>query len=90
MCNAERNTELGEDIRTLRRADAEWPRLGSEDFWIFDSRLVARLSFTEADELTDVELITEPAEAIRYSMLRDVAWHHAVPFRQLTATAGTN
>lgn len=85
MANAERNTELGEDIRTLRRADADRLRLGSEDFWIFDSRLVARLNFTEADELTDVELITEPAEVIRYAMLRDAAWHHAVPFQQLAA-----
>lgn len=85
MVNAVRNTELGEDIRILHRAEAERLRLGSEDFWIFDSRLVARLNFTEADELTDVELITEPSEVIRYSMLRDAAWHYAVPFRQLAA-----
>lgn len=89
LCNAERNADLGEDIQILPRAEAERLRLGSEDFWIFDSRLVARLNFTEADELTDVELITEPAEVIRYSMLRDAAWHHALPFQQLTATAGT-
>ncbi|MCI3238202.1 DUF6879 family protein [Streptomyces spinosisporus] len=85
LINAERNTELGEDIRTLRRADADRLKLGNEDFWIFDSRLVARLNFTDADELTDVELITEPAEVIRYAMLRDAAWHHAVPFQQLAA-----
>ncbi|WNZ12182.1 DUF6879 family protein [Streptomyces sp. 11x1] len=85
MINAVRNTELGEDIRILRRAEAERLRLGNEDFWIFDSRLVARLNFTEADELTDVELTTEPSEVIRYSMLRDAAWHHAVPFRRLAA-----
>ncbi|WP_329344660.1 hypothetical protein OG866_44590 (plasmid) [Streptomyces sp. NBC_00663] len=87
LANAERNTELGEDIRTLRREDAERLRLGNEDFWIFDSRLVARLNFTPDDELTGVELITEPAEVIRYAMLRDAAWHHAVPFQQhATAT----
>ncbi|WP_405969804.1 hypothetical protein OG496_05300 [Streptomyces sp. NBC_00988] len=85
MINAERNTDLGEDIRTLRREDADRLKLGSEDFWIFDSRLVARLNFTDADELTDVELITEPAEVIRYAMLRDAAWHHAVPFQQLAS-----
>jgi len=91
MINAERNTELGEDIRTLRRQDADRLKLGNEDFWIFDSRLVARLNFTDADELTDVELITEPAEVIRYAMLRDAAWHHAVPFQQLAAaTAATS
>ena len=85
MANAERNTDLGEDIRTLRREDADRLKLGNEDFWIFDSRLVARLNFTDADELTDVELITEPAEVIRYAMLRDAAWHHAVPFQQLAS-----
>ncbi|MEW2498219.1 DUF6879 family protein [Streptomyces nodosus] len=85
MINAERNAELGEDIRTLRREDADGLRLGNEDFWIFDSRLVARLNFTDGDELTDVELITEPAEVIRYAMLRDAAWHHAMPFQQFAA-----
>ncbi|MEU0943219.1 DUF6879 family protein [Streptomyces canus] len=85
MVNAERNTELGEDIRTLRREDADRLKLGTEDFWIFDSRLVARLIFDDADHLTAVELITEPAEVIRYAMLRDAAWHHAVPFQQLAA-----
>ncbi|MBK3566778.1 DUF6879 family protein [Streptomyces sp. MBT62] len=85
LINAERNTDLGEDIRTLRREDADRLKLGNEDFWIFDSRLVARLNFTDADELTDVELITEPAEVIRYAMLRDAAWHHAVPFQQLAS-----
>lgn len=85
MINAERNTDLGEDIRTLRREDADRLKLGNEDFWIFDSRLVARLNFTDADELTDVELITEPSEVIRYATLRDAAWHHAVPFQQLAS-----
>ncbi|EFL35488.1 conserved hypothetical protein [Streptomyces viridochromogenes DSM 40736] len=79
LCNAERNAALGEDIRTLSRSEAEWRHLGSEDFWIFDSRLVARLDFTDADELTGVELITEPAEVVRYARLRDAAWHHATP-----------
>lgn len=56
-------------------------RLGlpEEDFWIFDSRLVARLNFDSDDRLVDVELITEPAEVVRCSLVRDAAWHHAVP-----------
>ncbi|MEU9345548.1 DUF6879 family protein [Streptomyces sp. NPDC048278] len=86
MVNAGRNTDLGEDTRTLRREDADRLKLGNEDFWIFDSRLVARINFDDTDEFHDVELITEPAEVIRYAMLRDAAWHHAVPF-QLLASA---
>ncbi len=42
--NARRNSELGENIKSLTRADAERLRLPREDFWIFDSRLVARLN----------------------------------------------
>ncbi|MFZ3562906.1 DUF6879 family protein [Streptomyces sp. BH097] len=77
LLNAERNRALGEDIRTLDRAQADRLKLGSEDFWLFDSRLVARLNFSDTDDLLDVELITEPAEVVRYAMLRDAAWHHA-------------
>jgi hypothetical protein len=50
-------------------------------FWLFDSRLIALLRFDEDDQLTHVDLITEPAEVVRCSMIRDAAWHHAVPWR---------
>ncbi|MFF4080897.1 DUF6879 family protein [Streptomyces sp. NPDC001777] len=77
--NAKRNMAIGEDIRNLRRAEAAQFGLPEEDFWIFDSRLVARLNFNPDDQLVDVELITEPAEVVRCSLARDAAWHHAVP-----------
>src|SRR5205823_1912615 len=65
--NAKRNSAVGEDIRNLWRADAERLQLPAEDFWIFDSRLVALLNFDDDDNLVDVELITEPAEVLRYA-----------------------
>ncbi|WP_438290560.1 DUF6879 family protein [Streptomyces sp. HUAS TT7] len=80
--NAKRNSALGEDIRNLWRTDAEQLQLPVEDFWLFDSRLVALLRFDDDDQLTDVELITEPAEVVRYSVVRDAAWHHSVPYRE--------
>ncbi|MGW9303987.1 DUF6879 family protein [Streptomyces cyaneofuscatus] len=80
--NAKRNSALGEDIRNLWRADADRLRLPSEDFWLFDSRLAAKLRFDDEDNLVDVELITEPAEIVRYSVIRDAAWHHAVPYEE--------
>ncbi|MEU2758657.1 DUF6879 family protein [Streptomyces sp. NPDC007094] len=83
--NAKRNSRLGEDIRNLWRADAEQLQLPPEDFWLFDSRLAARLRFDDDDHLVDVELITEPAEIVRYSVIRDAAWHHAVPHEELSA-----
>nr|WP_228182666.1 DUF6879 family protein [Streptomyces anulatus] len=83
--NAKRNSGLGEDIRNVWRADADRLQLPSEDFWLFDSRLSAKLRFDDDDHLVDVELITEPAEIARYSGIRDAAWHHAVPFEKFAA-----
>ncbi|MFJ9587295.1 DUF6879 family protein [Streptomyces acidicola] len=83
--NAKRNGGMGEDIRNLWRADADRLRLPAEDFWLFDSRLIALLRFDGDDQLTHVDLITEPAEVVRCSMVRDAAWHHAVPWQQFTA-----
>ncbi|MFI1307010.1 DUF6879 family protein [Streptomyces sioyaensis] len=83
--NAKRNSATGEDMRNLWRADAERLQLPAEDFWIFDSRFIALLHFDEADTLLNVELITEPAEVLRYAQVRDVALHHASPFEEFAA-----
>ncbi len=82
--NAKRNSSVGEVIRCLWRRDADRLRLLAEDFWIFDSRLVALLHF-ESDDLTGVELITEPAAVNRYAQVRDAAMHDAVPFELVAA-----
>ena len=74
------NASVGEDIRYLWREDAV--QLPADDFWIFDSRLVALLHFDDADNLLNIELITEPAEVVRYSVVRDAAMHHSVPYDQ--------
>lgn len=88
LAHAEKNAALGEDIRNLSRDDAQRLQLPDEDFWIFDSRLVALLNFDGDDDLIDVELISRPDEVIRYSMVRDAAWHHAVPYEQFAAGLG--
>ncbi|WP_405824571.1 hypothetical protein OG241_45930 [Streptomyces sp. NBC_01390] len=85
MINAERNAQLGENMCNVWREDAERLNLGDQDFWIFDSRLVAVLNFTDDDQLTDIELITEPGEVVRHSMLRDAAVHHAIPYERFAA-----
>ncbi|MEU3824832.1 DUF6879 family protein [Streptomyces sp. NPDC029080] len=79
------NIGFGEDIRNMWRADADRLRLPAEDFWLFDSRLIALLQFDDDDQLTHVDLITEPAEVVRCSMVRDAAWHHAVKREQFMA-----
>lgn len=83
--NARRNSSVGEGILNLWREDADRFRLPTEDFWIFDSRLVALLDFDDADNLVSVELITEPAAVLRYVMVRDAALHHAVPYEEFAA-----
>ena len=83
--NARRNSSVGERIMNLRRAEADRLNLPAEDFWLFDSRMVALLVFDDADDLTGVELITEPAEVVRYCMVRDAAMHHAVPYEEFAA-----
>ncbi|MEW2117315.1 DUF6879 family protein [Streptomyces sp. NPDC005474] len=84
--NARRNSAVGEEISNLWRADAERLNVPEEDFWIFDSRLVALLNFDGADNLVSVELITEPAEVVGYSMARDAAMHHAIPYEDFAAS----
>jgi len=78
--NARRNSAVGEDIRMLPRSDADRLDLPDEDFWIFDSRLVALLRFDTDDDLVNVELITEPVTVNRYAQIRDAAGHYAVPY----------
>ncbi|MCX5357528.1 hypothetical protein OG864_01990 [Streptomyces sp. NBC_00124] len=82
LVNARRNTAVGEDIRVLARGKAEELQLPREDFWLFDARVVALLHFNDADEMTGVELITDPVEVLRYVQAREAAWHHAVPYDQ--------
>ncbi|MFE2263642.1 DUF6879 family protein [Streptomyces griseosporeus] len=82
--NARRNSEVGETIYSLHRADADRLGLPEEDFWIFDSRLVALLHFDD-DNLINVELIREPAAVLRYAMARDAAMHYAVPYEDVAA-----
>lgn len=76
--DARHNAAVGEDMRYLWREDAA--DLPAKDFWIFDSRIVALLRFDDQDNIVDIELITKPAEVVRYAIARDVAMHHAVPY----------
>lgn len=80
--NARRNTAVGETIRVMRRTVAEALRLPEEDFWIFDSRVVALLAFAEDDGLTGIDLVTNPVEVMTYCQARDAAWHRSIPFDQ--------
>ncbi|MFT2020156.1 DUF6879 family protein [Streptomyces sp. 796.1] len=72
------NITAGEDIRTLTRAQARQLRLPEDDFWLFDSRVVARFAFDDEDTTLGVYLSEDPAEVVAACQARDAAWHHAV------------
>lgn len=79
------NAATGEDARNLWREDAVRAHLPAEDFWLFDSRLVAILNFNDQDVFHDVEIITEPAEVLRYCQVRDAAVHASTPYDAFAA-----
>ncbi|MFJ7949816.1 DUF6879 family protein [Streptomyces sp. NPDC096354] len=79
------NVEAGEDIRNLYRADAERLGLPDFDFWLFDSRILARFHIDDQGVTLGVELIEEAAAVLRACQARDAAWHHAIPTGEFQA-----
>ena len=79
------NVQAGEDIRNLWRSDAEQLGLPAFDFWLFDSRTVARFHFDEQDTTLGVELSTDPATVLAACQARDAAWHFAIPTAEFQA-----
>lgn len=68
--------EAGEEIRYLDRAQAAG--LPDFDYWLFDSKRVARLHFDDDDQLLGAEIITDPAVVVELSAARDDAWHRSI------------
>ncbi len=84
LASARTNVAAGEDIRYMWRSDAAGHGLDLSDFWLFDSRTVARFHF-DGERTVGMELITEPAEVLRACQVRDAAWHHATPYEEFLA-----
>ncbi|MFC8267828.1 DUF6879 family protein [Streptomyces cinereoruber] len=76
------NVASGEDIRNLPRAQAQALGLPDHDFWLFDSRILARFVFDEDDTTLGVILSEDPTEIAAACQARDAAWHHAIPTRE--------
>jgi hypothetical protein len=69
----------GDDIRYLPRDRAHAVGLPNYDYWLFDSRKIARLHFDEADDhFLGVEIIQDPAAVVQHNYWRDTARHWAV------------
>ncbi|MFJ6510439.1 DUF6879 family protein [Streptomyces sp. NPDC091406] len=85
------NVAAGEDIRNLPRPQSVRLGLPEHDFWLFDSRLVARFVFDEDDTTLGVVLSEDPAEVALACQARDAAWHHATrtaDFAKAVASTG--
>ncbi len=75
---AQQTNAAGEDIRYLPRDQAEAEGLPNYDYWLFDSRKLARLHFDDADHFLGIEIIEDPAVVVQHCFWRDAAWHHAI------------
>jgi hypothetical protein len=78
LASAPSNVAAGEDIRYMPRAQAQQLRLPDYDFWLFDSKVLARFAFDDEDTTLGVYVTEDPAEVLAACQARDAAWHHAV------------
>ncbi|MFF8961555.1 DUF6879 family protein [Streptomyces globisporus] len=91
LASGRSNVAAGEDIRNLPRGEADRLGLPDHDFWLFDSRLLARFVFDEDDTTLGVVLSEDPAEVVLACQARDASWHHAKPtadFAKAVASTG--
>ena len=79
------NLGVGEDIRYLPRDHPIVAELPDHDFWVFDSRTVARLEFA-GDRFLGASLSEDPGYVLAALQARDAAWHHALTFTEYMAT----
>jgi hypothetical protein len=68
----------GEDIRYVNRDVANDAHLPNHDYWLFDSRKLAMMHFSEHDRFLGAEIIEDPAMIVQHNYWRDSAWHCAV------------
>ncbi|MDT0493350.1 DUF6879 family protein [Streptomyces sp. NPDC012600] len=86
LASGHSNVSAGEDIRNLYRAEANRIGLPDHDFWLFDSRLVARFVFDEDDTTLGVILSEDPSEVAAACQARDAAWHYATRTAEFART----
>jgi hypothetical protein len=68
--------EAGDDIRYITRDQAAG--LPDYDYWLFDSRKLLKMRFTDDDQFIGGEVIEDPAEIVQHAYWRDAAQHRAI------------
>jgi len=79
------NVEVGEDVRILPRRATGGLELPDHDFWLFDSRQVARMHYDGDVAFLGAELVDDAGAAARYCAWRDVALGAAIPYDRYVA-----
>lgn len=77
LLEAEVTNRAGDDIRYLPRHLAD--DLPNHDYWLLDSKTVAKMHFADDDRFLGAELIEDPAVVVEHNYWRDAAWHNAIP-----------
>jgi hypothetical protein len=76
------NLAAGEDIRYMSRertmAIGLPVTLPGYDYWLFDSRLLVRLHYNEANDHVHSEVVDDSAAIVQHNYWRDAAWHYAL------------
>jgi Family of unknown function (DUF6879) len=78
LWSAQFTNAAGEDIRYLPRDQAQAEGLPDYDWWLFDSRKLAPMTFDDDDRFLGAEIIEDPAVVVRHCYWRDAAWHRAI------------
>jgi hypothetical protein len=68
--------EAGDDIRYITREQAS--ELPQYDYWLFDSRTLLKMHFTDDDQFMGAEVIEDVAAIVEHNYWRDAAQHHAI------------
>ncbi|HEY3895481.1 MAG TPA: hypothetical protein VGL88_08955 [Pseudonocardiaceae bacterium] len=88
LWGAQFTNAVGEDIRYLARDLAQKVQLPNHDYWLFDSRKLARMHFGEGDRFLGAGIIEDPGEVVQHNFWRDAAWHHAMRRDDFAAEQG--
>jgi hypothetical protein len=59
--------------------------LPEADFWLFDSKILARLHFDTDDRTLGVELTENVDQVLHACQIRDAAWHYAIRSAEFAA-----
>lgn len=87
-CAYPANVKAGEQVRILRRRDWLDPHLPPWDFWLFDDRQAAVLTYDSAGNWTGVRLTDDQQEVRLWCRARDLAMEHSVPLADFIRSLG--